>query len=271
LEFSCHDDAIIAFGKPSALANQVLDMLPGITSIYDAMDDFPSFYDGVSKYAMKAMIANETQLVKRVNTLLVSSSVLLNRWSVVRPDAKLIPNGLDVDMLPSEGARSQAVNSPFRFGYVGTIGAWFDWSWLVKLAESRPADDILVVGPLLKEPPRGLPSNIALKPACSHFDALVLMKSFDVGLIPFVNNKLTSSVDPIKYYEYRALGVPVLSTSFGEMSLRNDEPGTYISKSYDDIQDLTSQALEWFFTQSQVKEFAATNSWCSRFDGIGLC
>ncbi len=51
------------------------------------------------------------------------------------------------------------------------------------------------------------------------------MAEFDVGLIPFKQNALTAAVDPIKYYEYRALALPVISTDFGEMHERGDLPG----------------------------------------------
>ena len=34
----------------------------------------------------------------------------------------------------------------------------------------------------------------------NHKNAMRLMRDSDVGLIPFKNNKLTSYVDPIKYY-----------------------------------------------------------------------
>jgi hypothetical protein len=43
------------------------------------------------------------------------------------------------------------------------------------------------------------------------------MRQWHAGLIPFVRNALTDSVDPVKYYEYRSCGLPVLTTLFGEM------------------------------------------------------
>lgn len=72
------------------------------------------------------------------------------------------------------------------------------------------------------------PANIKLLPECSHASAIAAMATFSVGLIPFKLNRLTASVDPIKYYEYRALGLPVLCTRFGEMALRDKEPGVWI-------------------------------------------
>lgn len=270
LEFSNSCNIIVALGKPSALANQVLDMLPGVLSLYDAMDDFPAFYAGISQRAMKAMMAREAYLIEKATTLVVSSTTLYERWVKMRPDVKLIPNGLDIDTLPSVELRTPPSRPPYRFGYVGTIGAWFDWSWLIELAKSRPNDEFLIVGPILSGSPYEIPLNIKLKPACKHSEAVILMQTFDVGLIPFVCNKLTSSVDPIKYYEYRALGVPVLSTAFGEMLLRISEPGTFISESLGDVAELASQALHWTFTKNEIEDFAEASSWSSRFDTLEL-
>ena len=40
---------------------------------------------------------------------------------------------------------------------------------------------------------------------------------FDVGLIPFVLNRLTRAVNPVKLMEYLALGLPVLATRLPEL------------------------------------------------------
>ena len=63
------------------------------------------------------------------------------------------------------------------------------------------------------------------------------MQGFSAGLIPFIKNELTASVDPIIYYEYFVLGLPVLSTRFGEMALREGSPGVFLV----DGQDLAAQ------------------------------
>ena len=48
--------------------------------------------------------------------------------------------------------------------------------------------------------------------------------ALSAGIIPFKVNRLTAAVDPIKYYEYRAAGLPVISTEFGEMRQRRADP-----------------------------------------------
>lgn len=45
-------EPLVVVGKPSMLALQVLDAFNPKQSIYDAMDDFPAFYSGLSRLAM---------------------------------------------------------------------------------------------------------------------------------------------------------------------------------------------------------------------------
>src|SRR5207245_2522700 len=49
LAFAGHGDCVIGVGKPSELALQALKRTAGVYSLYDAMDDFPAFYSGLSR------------------------------------------------------------------------------------------------------------------------------------------------------------------------------------------------------------------------------
>ena len=261
-------ETLVVFGKPSVLALEVLKRLPECRSLYDAMDDFSAFYSGFSRFAMRY---REEQLGRRVATLMVSSTALKKRWSGYRADVRLVHNGLDLNILPPLREWGNRVNrNRVVLGYVGTIAAWFDWDWLIALAEARPNDEVRLIGPLFSPSPRPLPSNILILPPCEHEKALVAMRDFDVGLIPFKNNSLTESVDPIKYYEYRALGLPVISTSFGEMAFREEAKGTFISHSPSDAEGLVQQALQYQSIPEESVDFSIHNSWGARFSSAQI-
>ena len=252
---------LLVIGKPSALALAVLGRFRGGRSVYDAMDDFPAFYSGLSRLAMRK---REHELVPRVSTVLASSTAIKQRWSALREDVRLVHNGLDLNVLPppklNDATRTRKV-----LGYVGTIATWFDWEWVIELAKTRPSDLVRLIGPVFSPSPVALPQNIEMLPPCNHQAALVAMQDFDVGLIPFKKNNLTVSVDPIKYYEYRALGLPVISTDFGEMALREGEEGTFISRGVQDVNGLVQNALHYSASLDYLREFAARNSWEARF------
>ena len=258
----------IAVGKPSVLALEILRRYPEISSLYDAMDDFPAFYRGVSRAAFSR---RELQIVREVDYLWASSTELKKRWSYLRPDVRLVFNGLDMAVMPKEPLEICKRRSNEKvFGYVGTMASWFAWDWVQALARARPLDRIRLIGPVLELPPEALPSNVEILPPCDHEAALKAMLDFDVGLIPFKKNKLTNSVDPIKYYEYKALALPIISTNFGEMQCRSDVPGVFIGHSILDVASLAKRALEFDRPFQGARVFSEENDWERRFDSVGL-
>lgn len=264
--FARGHDTLVAAGKPSLFALAVLKRLGNVRSLYDAMDDFPAFYSGLSR---RAMVRHETQVVRQVDTLWVTSTRLQQYWSPLRPDLRCVANALDDQLMPEPRVRDQGRQAKV-FGYAGTIASWFDWDWVIALARARPLDVVWLIGPVFQAAPAALPANIELLPVRSHPAALGAMREFDVGLIPFLCNDLTASVDPIKFYEYRALNLPVISTRFGEMALRAREPGIFISTSAQDTAALADAALALANDCAAAREFAARNTWKRRFDAAQL-
>ncbi|MEO8013507.1 MAG: glycosyl transferase [Polaromonas sp.] len=257
-------DCQIVVGKPSELALQVLDRHPDVFSIYDAMDDFPAFYQGFSR---QSMARREQAVAKRVSRVLVSSTMLAKRFSGLRSLPVIALNACAIESLPFMSERTK---KPMQavLGYVGTIGHWFDWRLVFSLAKTNPSMRIRLVGPLYTAPPAGMPLNIEIHPACDHASAIQWMLGFSVGLIPFIKNELTASVDPIKYYEYFALGLPVLSTRFGEMALREGKPGVFLVDSGDDLTSRIEAALTYEYRIEDINMFRTENSWESRFNKI---
>lgn len=262
--FSRNEATCIAIGKPSVLALELLRRYPGIPSLYDAMDDFPAFYKGISRIAFSR---RELQIVREVNFVWTSSTELEKRWSRLHVDVRLVPNGLDRTAIPEFSPKTCEQRSSGRvFGYVGTMASWFAWDWVQALARARPLDKIRLIGPVLEPHSGALPENIEILPACDHASALKAMLDFDVGLIPFKINKLTSSVDPIKYYEYKAFALPIISTDFGEMQYRSDVPGVFITHSISDVAPLAKKALLFVRVFEDARTFVEENDWGRRFD-----
>ncbi|MDB5940309.1 MAG: glycosyltransferase [Polaromonas sp.] len=254
----------IVVGKPSELALRVLDRYPGVFSIYDAMDDFPAFYHGFSK---QAMARREQAVAARVSQVLVSSTMLAERFSGLQSRPVITLNACAIESLPFMSEKTQ---KPVQavLGYVGTMGHWFDWKLVFSIARANPSMCIRLIGPVYTAPPAGIPLNIQMLPACDHASAILWMQGFSVGLIPFLKNELTASVDPIKYYEYFALGLPVLSTRFGEMALRDGSPGVFLVDSEDNLAFQVETALTYKYRIEDINIFRIKNSWESRFDKI---
>lgn len=264
--FAAQGPCMICVGKPSELALQLLALVPQSPAVYDAMDDFPAFYQGLSR---RSMDRRQAQLIRRVGTVLASSSPLRDKLLGMTEQVALALNACDLhELAPVErldlGAKQQVL------GYVGTLGRWFDWDLVIALAQANPGNRIQLIGPVFTPAPCVLPANIELLPECSHTNAIATMATFSVGLIPFKRNRLTASVDPIKYYEYRALGLPVLSTRFGEMALRDQETGVWIVDQGSDLRTTVVEALASQRDFSTVQQFREAHFWAQRFSAIHL-
>ncbi|QIL79720.1 glycosyltransferase family 1 protein [Diaphorobacter sp. HDW4A] len=254
----------LAIGKPSLLALSLLNRRRHATSLYDAMDDFPAFYDGFSRVAFAR---RERLIAAKIEVIWASSTALKEHWARQHDNVHLVLNGLDLAAMPLPPVEQPANAAQGKvFGYVGTIASWFDWDWVITLAESRPDDEVRLIGPVFAPPARTLPVNVQMLPERNHAAALAAMLEFDVALIPFKKNTLTGSVDPIKYYEYRALALPTLSTDFGEMSFRADEPGVFISHDQSDVARLAELGLRHRRDPEIALTFAQNNAWEHRFD-----
>lgn len=259
--FNHQKHTLLAIGKPSVLALTIMRRLKKVKSVYDAMDNFPAFYSGVSRLALSW---REREIVRHVNCLITSSTLLMQRWRNIRKDVRLVHNGFDAQVLPAPISRVIKREKKI-LGYVGTIGHWFDWDWVISLSKVRPMDVVRLIGPVFAHASSVLPENVELLPQCGHRDALRAMQDFDIGLIPFKKNDLTASVDPIKYYEYRALGLPVISTDFGEMKFRGEDKGTFLSHEPQDINTLVRKALLYRTDNETIGQFIASNTWEARF------
>lgn len=260
------DLRIIAVGKPSKLALRTLQCHSKAVSFLDAMDDYPEFYTGRSKCSMESVI---DEIASRVSRVLISSEALSCRFERQQSKLLLVRNACDTNTMPPVcKMRHEPGNDEGRpiLGYVGTIGHWFDWTLLLDLAKANPSVHVRLLGPAYAPPPEPVPGNVELLTACGHAVAMEAVRSFTAGLIPFKNNDLTRSVDPIKYYEYRSLGLPVLSSRFGEMASREGEPGIFIMDGSANSTLQVQRALNYRYDEDEVRRFRDRNSWTRRFD-----
>jgi hypothetical protein len=264
-QFSGGKQLIVGIGRPHSLALAALERLDPASSFYDAMDDFPEFYRGAAK---RAASMSEQAIASNVTTIFTASSGLWTKFAPHGGKRQLVANGFDMASLPPLAPRP--TGTPV-LGYVGTVGSWFDWPLVVRLARAVPNASIHIVGPLYVAAPHRHPANIKLFPACSHERAIEHIARFSVGLIPFKCNKLTQSVDPIKYYAYRAMGLSVLTTPFGEMAQRGPGDGAFLLDERLGLEASAYAALGASrANDAAVEEFRAAYSWERRFDEAGL-
>lgn len=265
LKYLDGDPFILGIGRPVIFGIKLLRSLSPTASFYDAMDDFPEFYKGLARNSIKDA---EQVIASEVDTVYVSSSYLKKKFI----DSKMDPILLNNACCMSSSSFGRPKKRQEVIGYVGSVGSWFDWDLVCRLAEDLPQFIIRVIGPVFQLPNRSLPVNIELLSPCSHRAAIEHMREFAAGLIPFRKNDLTKAVDPIKYYEYRSLGLPTLSTSFGEMVFRGGDDGVFFIDRHEGFSNIIEKAIAWAKKKSEknTREFYYKNNWACRFSCL-LC
>lgn len=252
-------------GKPCALALTLAQRFSRTPLVFDVMDNVPAFTSGVSR---RWLSDAEAELARRSDWIITASTPLERKFSAHQARLRRVHNGLTTPDLPYREDIRRTRQNRLVFGYVGTISSWFDWHAVDALAARFPDSVVRLIGPCDTRP-RALRPNIELLPATPQHLVYEAMRDFTVGIVPFTVDELTDFVDPVKYYEYRALGLPVLSTRFGEMRERGaadhvlffDELGAAT-----DIPGLCREAGR----AGEVTAFRDANCWNRRFDALDL-
>ena len=257
-------DLILVIGKPSEIALSLARQLNASQCVLDVMDDFSEFHAGLAKRQLKRLAEDSLDVVGLVWT---SSTHLYSKYQALHKNALNVPNAVDESFVSSDQNRRALRDlKNLVAGYIGTIGEWFDWEWICRFARLVPEIEIELIGPVFCSIPKRLPPNIRLKEAIPHAQALAQMRNFSIGLIPFKNNSLTIAVDPIKYYEYRAIGLPVISSDFGEMQLHRLQKGVFICSDETSMKNAIAQATIFEPSWGDSQSFISNNSWRYRFD-----
>ncbi|HET7588351.1 MAG TPA: glycosyl transferase [Gammaproteobacteria bacterium] len=251
----CRPDLIVV-GKPSRLAETFIQRFPDVYAVYDAMDDFPEFMRGLARRNLR-LVENE---VARQADLVVTSCESIHEKFAGCSRTALVHNACDTSAIAPAGAAR-----PGRLGYVGTIGGWFDWEIVIHIAEECPDLEIELVGPVFGAKPSRLPANVALVGSLPHQEAMRRLSGYAAGLIPFRINPLTESVDPVKYYEYRAAGLPVISTAFGTMCSRGEHDHVYHIGRDANARAVVEQAVRTPVTDEATAAFRRDNDWSVRW------
>lgn len=137
-----------------------------------------------------------------------------------RLDATLLTNGCD----PERFVSTSTASGPITVGYVGKIGKRVNLELIREAAEKLPSVNFVFAGPILdneyKPVMESLP-NLRLLGDVHYRDVPSLLQSFDIGWVPHNVGEFEVGGDVLKTYEYRAAGLPVLTTPVAGAGQRN--------------------------------------------------
>ncbi|WP_420386820.1 glycosyltransferase [Roseivirga sp.] len=202
----------------------------------------------------------EAKYMPLVDQVLCTSTTLTNKKAPLAREVKFIPNGVNLDIFLAphkEKTREKII------GYIGAIDDRLDFELIDYCARNMEDYHFLFYGPVkTKIPP--LPDNVYFPGSVEQKLLPKKILNFEAGLIPFVKNELTQAIYPLKINEYLAMGKPVVSTDFSDLS------------DFTQVAEITSNKEEFLKalkriirynsrlkTQKRI-EFAKANSWENR-------
>ncbi|EJW18351.1 hypothetical protein M5X00_00780 [Paenibacillus alvei] len=233
--------------------------------VYDCMDDVISFPQ--NKAVINYVYNLEKQLLARADVVFTSSFNLSKKMEErgAEQDIHIINNAMDLKTFSNKMLTTKA-NDPesfFTIVYFGTIGSWIDFDVVVKIGNYFSDIEFLFYGPKEVEVP--LHPRIQYKGVVKHEDLLKISCKANAFIMPFVVDDLILSVDPVKIYEYIALGKPTIVVEYPETLKFSDF--VYLYSTSDDLIDIITKIKNCSNprkSKEEIAQFISNNSWGKR-------
>ena len=244
-----------------------------VLTVYQCVDPM------IIPYDMKHGIISENKLVKESDLVICTSKALYNEKKSQNPHTYFVPNAADIDHcslalnpdLPVYGKLAE-MQKPI-VGYLGTLERRMDYDLMLEVVKTNSEKTFVLAGPvwdnyvpqeLFKVP------NVHIIGPIPYDELPQLVKGFDVAIIPFKKDEVSSTIFPLKLFEYLGAGKPVVITSFNpDLKEYTNGVVTYA----DGEEQFTTALNEVIKSDSQEKiakriAVARLNTWAKRTDDI---
>jgi len=184
--------------------------------VYDCMDELTSF-----KSAPRQLVQRENALFQVCDLVFTGGPSLYAAKRGRHPNVHCFPSSVDAQHF-SHAAGDHPLQAGLpkpRLGYCGVIDERIDLDIVDGVAAARPDWQVVMVGPVAKIDPAGLPrrANIHWLGQQSYEDLPSFISGWDVCLLPFAINEATRYISPTKTLEYMACGKPSVSTAIKDV------------------------------------------------------
>lgn len=203
-------------------AARVLGHIPARLVCYDCVDDFRTFPQYQGREA--SIAALEDRILQRADLVFATSPALYEAKRERNPHTFLVPNVGDAAHFSKALSPDTVVPAdleripPPRIGFVGAVDDYkLDVGLVGRVAEAHPEWSFVLIGPVgvAERQERLQPllrPNVHLLGYRSYETLPAYLKGMDVCVIPYVVSEHTTSVFPIKFFEFLASGKPTVVT-----------------------------------------------------------
>ncbi|MBU1319191.1 MAG: glycosyltransferase [candidate division Zixibacteria bacterium] len=201
----------------------VTRLFPGSFNVYEIYDNLADIHGNT----LQAVEKRIDKFRDRIDLLLTTSRKLHDKYSPGFKHAWEFGNGIDREtyerMIRHDHPPHPAIDniaSP-RIGYTGLISQRLDWQLIHDVADRRPDWNLVFVGKVFDKSILNSTANINnihFTGAFDHSEMPSVLRSFDVGFMPYRDNDFFRYSNPLKIYEYAATGLKTVSSNMEELS-----------------------------------------------------
>ncbi len=192
--------------------------------VYDCTDD----YAAIQPEAAGVIRERDGRLLARADLVTTVSRTLHQQKSAVRSGVHMLPNAVDPrhfdpgreHEVPADlaGIGGRAV-----VGYVGRMNYKLDVRLLDEVTDRRPDIVFVFIGPGFQRVAELQKRNTLFLGTRPYDDLPAYVARMDVCMIPHRLSDITMHMNPVKVYEYLAMGKPVVATNIRGLEDVGDE------------------------------------------------
>ena len=203
-------------------------------ALYDMTDDWLAAHR--SSRAHDRLVAAEEILMRECRAVVVCSTGLLSSRREQRPDVTLIQNAVDVARYRAPAARPVDMAGMRYVAYAGTLHEdRLDLPLVLETARClrEAGARCVLVGPNALSPENTAalvaePGILLLGPR-PYEEVPGYLQHASALIVPHIVDEFTDSLDPIKLYEYRAVGRPIVTTAVAGFRELAGQPGVVVA------------------------------------------
>jgi glycosyltransferase involved in cell wall biosynthesis len=204
-----------------------LEAIPHRWLVFDLVDDLSAYGGGHWGHPEHEI----RKLVEESHLLVATAKTLLDRYGSSATPTVQVSNGFDAELFSPERVGAQAPSSLSGIprpilGFIGTLFSFLDFDLLEQVARAHHDKSLVLVGPVEASVKQAV-ARLRKLPNVVHIEEQPQSKipayvgAFDVCLNPFRRGQLADSVNPLKVYEYLAMGRPVISTPMQALEMED--------------------------------------------------
>jgi teichuronic acid biosynthesis glycosyltransferase TuaH len=250
------------------LFTNYFDLLNQKLNIFDAVDNWIHHSSYASR---KKLLTRNYRITKEKSDLIYTVSQDLKEF-FDSPKAKWLPNAVDFDHFQTQ-ERIESLEKIDRpiIGFLGILQDRIDIDLLESVAQTHSDKTLVLAGPVWQGFPKARLeklANVIFSGAVRYEDIPKYYNSFDVGIIAYKGNEFIKSTNSMKYYEYLAAGLPVVSTMSG--GIEDFKDVIYTADTYDRFNVQISAALEEnsITLEQKRRDFVKPMSWEARIGRV---